>query len=232
MECWHQLRWTFRGDIGKWNHLQLWIEISPSEKQGFFSKTGIYVPAQICSLISLWKTTKSNLRQKREPALAIAALVSVGLFGGEILLGKTADCGLRRTFGSCNDKSKENAENIDRLSELARQIAENVFTLAENLDEKYFMVTSEFYSIKQAQDEILQNQNWNWEIIQEHFEVFKQNYHILRDCDHFSFTRQQINFNHDTVSSLLAITFANVKSYGSALYFIASTCLTRYVFAE
>ena len=161
---------------------------------------------------------KSNLMQKRAPALAIAALVSVGLFGGGILLGKTADCGLRGIFGSCNDKSKENGENIVRLSDFASQIAENVYTLAENLDEKFFMVTSELNSIKQAQDEMIQIQNRNWEVIQEHFEVFKQNIHILRDCDQLLFTRQQINFNYDTVSSLLAITFTNVKPYRSALY--------------
>ena len=85
---------------------------------------------------------KSNLRQKQARAFAVAALVSVGLFGGGILLGKTAYCGLRGTFGSCNDKSKENAENTVRLSDFASQIAENVYKLAKNLDENFFMVTS------------------------------------------------------------------------------------------
>ena len=64
---------------------------------------------------------KYNLRQKRAPALAIAAIASVRLFGGGILLGKTADCGLRGIFGPCNDKSKENAENIVRISDFASQ---------------------------------------------------------------------------------------------------------------
>ena len=132
----------------------------------------------------------SNLRQKRAPALAIAALASVGLFEGGILLGKTADCGLRGIFWSCNDKSKENAENIVRLSDFASQIAENVYTFAENLDKKFFVVPSELSSTKQAQDEMIQTQNRNWEVIREHFEVFKQNLHILRDFDQLLFTRQ------------------------------------------
>ena len=55
-------------------------------------------------------------------------------------------------------------------------------------------------------------------VIQEDFEVFKQNIHILRDCDQLLFTRQHINFNYDTVYSLLAIRFAIVKSYRSARY--------------
>ena len=54
-----------------------------------------------------------------------------------------ADCGI---FGSCNNKSEENAENIVRLSDFASQTAEIVY--AENLDEKFFMVTSDFVSIK------------------------------------------------------------------------------------
>ena len=67
---------------------------------------------------------KSNLRQKRAPTLAFAALASVGLFGGGIILGKTADCELREIFRSCNGKSKENAENFVRLSDFTSQIHE------------------------------------------------------------------------------------------------------------
>ena len=33
-----------------------------------------------------------------------------------------------------------------------------------------------------------------------------------------NFSRQQINFNYDTISSLLAIAFANTKSYREAFY--------------
>ena len=82
-------------------------------------------------------------------------------------------------------------------------------------------------SIKQAQNEMVQIQNRNWEVIQERFEVFKQNIHILRYCGEVLFTRQQINFNYDTVSSLLAITFANVKSTDQLSTPITSTCSTR-----
>ena len=48
--------------------------------------------------------------------------------------------------------------------------------------------------------------------------MFEHNIHVLRDCDQLLFARQQINFNCDTFSSLLAVTFANIKSYRSALY--------------
>ena len=41
---------------------------------------------------------------------------------------------------------------------------------------------------------------------------------FLRDCDQLLFANQQINFNFDTVSSLLSMIHASVKSYRSALF--------------
>ena len=64
---------------------------------------------------------------------------------------------MREDASSCLGKG--NAENIGRLSDFASQIAENVLELAENLDEKFFMVTSELNSIKQAQHEMILIQN-------------------------------------------------------------------------
>ena len=81
------------------------------------------------------------------------------------------------------------------------------------------MVTSELAAIKSVQKEMIVL-NRNWKIILEHFdfEMFRENIHVLRDCDQLLFSRQQININYDTISSLLAITLANVESYRGALY--------------
>ena len=48
--------------------------------------------------------------------------------------------------------------------------------------------------------------------------LFEQNFHILSDCDKLLFANQQLNFNFDTVSSLLSMIHASVKSYRSALF--------------
>ena len=80
------------------------------------------------------------------------------------------------------------------------------------------MVTTELEALKSVQKEMLEVQNRNWRIIGEHFEVFEHNIHVLRDCDQLLFSRQQINFNYDTISLLLALTFANIKRYRGALY--------------
>ena len=80
------------------------------------------------------------------------------------------------------------------------------------------MVTSELAAIKSVQKEMIEVQNRNWQIIEEQFEMFRENIHVIRDCDQVLFSRQQVNFNYDTISSLLVITFSNIKSYRGALY--------------
>ena len=53
-------------------------------------------------------------------------------------------------------------------------------------------------------------QNRNWKFIAERFEVFQHNIHVLKYCDQFLFTMHQINLKYDTISSFLALTFANI----------------------
>ena len=61
-------------------------------------------------------------------------------------------------------------------------------------------------------------QDKNWVIIQEQLAINEQNFHILRDCYQLLFANQQLNFNFDTVSSLLSMILASVKSYRPALF--------------
>ena len=56
-------------------------------------------------------------------------------------------------------------------------------------------------------------QNRDRQIIEDHFKVCQDNIHFLRDCDQLLFSRQQINPNYDTNSSLLAI-----RRYRGAIY--------------
>ena len=151
-------------------------------------------------------------RSPREAPLAMMALASVGLFGSGIALGG-GSCGIEGIFGSCHDKSKSNAENIQKLADFTEALTEDVIKLRKEVNDKFFTVTSELAAIKFVQKEMLEVQNRNWKIIEENFKVFQDNIHVLRDCDQLHFSRQQINFIYDTISSLLAITFANIKSY-------------------
>ena len=162
-------------------------------------------------------TAQARTRRPRAAPIAMMALASVGLFGSGIALG-SGSCGLRGIFGSCHDRAKQNAKNIEKLAEFTESLTQDVFKLRNELNDKFFMVTTELGALKSVQKEMLEVQNRNWRIIEEHFEVFQHNIHVLRACDQLLFSRQQINFNYDTISSLLALTFANIKSYRGALY--------------
>ena len=121
-------------------------------------------------------------RSPRAAPLAMMALASVGLFGSGIALGG-GSCGIKGVFGSCHDKSKTNAENIQKLADFTEALTEDVFKLRNEVNDKFFMVTSELAAIKTFQKEMLEVQNRNWQIIEEHFKVFQDNIHVLRDCD-------------------------------------------------
>ena len=153
-------------------------------------------------------------RSRRAAPLAMMALASVGLFGSGMALGG-GTCGIKGIFGCCHDKSKKNAENIPKLADFAEALREDVFKLRNEVNDK---VTSELAAIKSVQKQMAEVQNRNWQLIEEHFKIFQDNIHVLRDCDQVLFSRQQINFNYDTISSLLAITFANIKSYRGTIY--------------
>ena len=156
-------------------------------------------------------------RPPRAAPHAMMALASAGLFGSGIALGG-GSCGIKGIFGSCHDKSKSNAENIQKLADFTEALTEDVFKLRNEVSDKFFMVTSELAAIISVQKEMFEVQNRYWQIIEERFKVFQDNIHVLRNCDQLLFSRQQINFNYDTISSLLAFTFANMKSYRGAIY--------------
>ena len=72
--------------------------------------------------------------------------------------------------------------------------------------------------IAKIQTEMQESQNKNWKIVQQQFEIFQNNFHVLRDCTQMLFSHQQLHFNFDTAASLLNVLYADVKSYRSALY--------------
>ena len=157
-------------------------------------------------------------RQRRGAGVGVAALAAVGLFGGGLALGSSDGCGLRGIFGNCQDQSKANAENIRRLSEFQDSLTAYVTEFTTDSNKKFYLVENELAALNAIQKEMAETQDKNWAIIQEQLNVYEQNFNILRDCDQLLFANQQLNFNFDTVSSLLAMIHASVKSYRSALF--------------
>ena len=161
----------------------------------------------------------TSTRQSRGSQVGLAALAAVGLSGGGLALGSSDSCGLRGIFGNCQDQSKANAENIRRLSDFQNILTDYVTEFTTHTDEKFFLVENELAALNAIQSEMATTQDQNWAIIQEQLAIYEQNFHILRDFDQLLFANQQLNFNFDTVSSLLAMIHASVKSYRSAVCF-------------
>ena len=163
--------------------------------------------------------TKSTRHRRGGGAgVGLAALAAVGLFGGGPTVDSSASCGLRGIFDHCQDQSKANAENICRLSKFQDSLTDYVTEFTTNTDAKFYLVENELAAWKAIQHEMAETQDKNWAIIQEQLAVYEQNFHILRDCDQLLFANQQLNFNFDTVSSLLSMIHASVKSYRSAFF--------------
>ena len=164
------------------------------------------------------RTPDATGRTKRGAPIAALAVGAIGLFGGGVLIGNQGGCGLTGIFGSCQDRAKENAENIVRLADFVEELTIDVHRFRTDANEKFYMVSKELGALHKVQQEMIEIQNQNWAIIEEQFQVFADNIHILRNCDQILFSRQQVNFNYDSVSSLLSLAFANIKAYRSALY--------------
>ena len=164
----------------------------------------------------LTKTDAYRGREKRAAHVGAAILAGIGLFGGGILLGNS-DCGITGIFGNCQESGRKNAENIDRLNRFTSILTDYVVEFEENTNEKFFMVSNELSEIRKAQKEMNENQAKNWKIMQEQFVVFEKNFHILRDCTQMLFSNQQLNFNFDTVSSLLSTLYADTKLQSSSI---------------
>ena len=143
-------------------------------------------------------------------------LVSVGLFGSRNALG-TGKRGIRGFFVSCQEGAKK-AAKIEQIAELTESLVEYVFKIWSDVNNKLFMVTTELAALKTVQKKMPEVQSSNRKYIQKHFELFEQNIHVLCDCDQLFFSQQQINFIYDTIYLQLEVTFANIKSYRSALY--------------
>ena len=166
------------------------------------------------------QSTEINNREKRgAPVVAAAAVAGIALFGASgIIMGGSSECGFLGVFGNCQNTGRKNAENIEKLSEYANQLTDYVLEIEQSSNEKFFLISNEIAEIAKIQKEMQENQNKNWKIVQQQFEIFQNNFHVLRDCTQMLFSNQQLNFNFDTAASLLNILYADVKSYRSALY--------------
>ena len=90
--------------------------------------------------------------------LAMMALASVGHFGSGKALA-SGRIGIRGIFGSCHDRSKQNAAKIEKPAEFTENLTQDVFKLRNEGNDKIFVVTTELKALKSDQKEMLEVQN-------------------------------------------------------------------------
>ena len=132
------------------------------------------------------------------------------------MVGGAANCGLTGIFGSCQDQAKENATNIEDLGTVTTILVDHV-SKTEN-DAKFFNVRNKLAEIEEAQKQMTETLNKNWQVVKEQLKAIEKNFHILRDCTQLLFSNQRLNFNFDTTAPLMSLLYADVKIYRAAVY--------------
>ena len=157
-------------------------------------------------------------RVRRGAHVGALAVAGIGLFGSGLMMGGSGNCGLSGIFGSCQDQAKTNAANIDHLGTITIILADHVTKMKTDTDQKFFLVGNKLKEVEEAQQQMVETQNQNWQLIEEQFNAISMNFHILRDCTQMLFSNQQVDFNFDTMASILSLLYSDVKSYRSAIY--------------
>ena len=166
---------------------------------------------------SLPESKRTPEIDKRAAPLAIAAAVAgIGLFGPGIAMSSRGCGGITGIFSSCQ-RTSQNAENIDRLATRFNSLNNYVMEIGAQTDEK-FLVADELPKVYKVQNEMQENQNKNWKLVEEQFAIVDPNLNAIATCMEIQSTQQQLNFNFDTAASLLLTLYADIKSYRAALY--------------
>ena len=157
-------------------------------------------------------------RQKRAAPLAIAAAVAgIGLFGPGIAISSGGCGGITGIFGSCQ-RTSQNAENIDRLTNSFNSLNDPVMEIGAQTNEKLFLVPDELAKVYKVQNEMQENQNRNWKLVEKQFTIVDHNLNAIATCMEIQATQQQLNFNLITAASLFLTLYADIKSYRAALH--------------
>ena len=166
---------------------------------------------------SLPESKKTPDLDKKAPLLAkAAAVVEIELFGPGRAMSSEGCGGITGIFGS-HQRTSQNAENIDRLANSFNSLNDYVMEIGAHKDEKFFLVANKPAKVYNAQNEMQENQNRNWKLVEEQFAIRDYILNGIALCMEILATQQQFNFNFDTAASLPLTLYADIKSYRAAL---------------
>ena len=91
-----------------------WLLKETTKEISFAQADLLKIKSDVASFLK-GKQKNKRTRKKRALPLAAAAVGAIGSFGGGIMFG-SGDCGIMGIFGSCQEKAKQNARNIEKLA--------------------------------------------------------------------------------------------------------------------
>ena len=86
-------------------------------------------------------------RQRRGACVGLAALATIGLFGGGDAMGSSDSFSPRGIFGGYHDEAKANAANIRRISDFQDVLTEFFTEFSPDTDGKFFLVKKELAAL-------------------------------------------------------------------------------------
>ena len=156
-----------------------------------------------------------NREKRGAPNVAAAAVGAIALLGSlGISRGNSDNSSILGIFGTCQSTGRPNAKNIEKLTEHASNLTEYVLEIEQASNDKFFLISNEIAEIAKIQKVMQENQNKNWQVVQQQFEIFQNNFHVLRNCTQMMFPNQQLKFHFDTAASLLNICMQTLKATG------------------
>ena len=83
-------------------------------------------------------------------------------------------------FGGCDKRVAKNQKNIRQAMAYLQHLTNHVKQITIQNNEKFYVLSGELKAIKEAQNEIIETQNRNWELAEGQFKALYQNGQLYR----------------------------------------------------
>ena len=162
--------------------------------------------------------SQNSATLQRQPRGAASATAAAAVLGMGVGTGDKLLCFIKSVFGGCDKRVARNQKNIRQAMAYLQYLTDHVERITIQNNEKFYVVLGELKAIKEAQKEIIETQNRNWELAEGQFKALRQNVHHMRNCIQYVYVGKQINQHSLVFSNIFQAILANIKTYRSALY--------------
>ena len=166
---------------------------------------------------TLMRNDSHERNRRGVPLIAFEALTAV-------TAGAGIACSIGRIFGACGGSTK-NRDDIDFALQKLEENENLWIQVQSKLNDKFYIVASQFKDLKQTQKQIIQTQKQQASTLNKAIDVINSNSRKLMACIQYFYARdQKLKLLTNLSSSLLAIN-NEIKSYRIATYSYKLTTL-------